>query len=151
MKSSAELISLAGRSVMVTGAASGIGYAMAMRFAEAGADLLLVDINQAALNKAVDDVKALGRSAQGLVVDLADRAAIEKLWAAIEKVPDTLINNAGMYPMKDFLEIDESFLTKTLQLNFESAFWMCQHFIRRRLQQGGIIVNVSSVEAFLPF
>lgn len=151
MKSSAELISLAGRSVMVTGAGSGIGYAMAMRFADAGADLLLIDINQDALNKAVEDARALGRSAQGFVVDLSDRSAIEKLWTTLETVPDTLINNAGVYPMKDFLEIDESFLAKTMQLNFESAFWMCQHFIRRRLQLGGVIVNVSSVEAFLPF
>ncbi len=151
MKSSAELISLAGRTVLVTGAAAGIGYATALRFADAGADLLLVDINPEALTKAVDEVKALGRSARGYVVDLADKVAIDRLWAALDPLPDTLINNAGVYPMMDFLEIDEAFLAKTFRLNFESALWACQHFIRRRQQQGGVIVNVSSVEAILPF
>lgn len=151
VKNTAELISMVGRTVMVTGAASGIGYATALRFADAGADLLLVDINPEALGKAVDEIKALGRRAQGFVVDLADKAAIDQLWSTLDPLPDTLINNAGVYPMKDFLEIDEAFLAKTFKLNFESALWTCQHFIRRRQQLGGVIVNVSSVEAILPF
>jgi NAD(P)-dependent dehydrogenase (short-subunit alcohol dehydrogenase family) len=61
-------------------------------------------------------------------------------------VPDTLINNAGIYPMKAFQEIDDEFLAMTFDVNTKAAFWMCQDFIGRRLGKGGCIINVSSIE-----
>jgi 3-oxoacyl-[acyl-carrier protein] reductase len=125
---------------------------MAMRFAEAGADLLLIDINQDALNKAVDDVRALGRSAQGLVVDLADRAAIEKLWSAIEKVPDTLINNAGMTQVgseeifSGFAEITDDDWDLTISRNLTTCYNVTHALIKSMITNNyGRIVNVSSV------
>ena len=64
--------------------------------------------------------------------------------------PDILVNNAGIYEFKDFLELDEVFLERTLSINLKSVFWMSQHMIKSRMDKGGVIVNVSSVEAFLP-
>lgn len=106
-------IDLTGRTVLITGAASGIGRSMALAFAEAGGRPVLLDVDDASI--------------------------------------DILINNAGTYPLRPFLEIDEPFLDDVLQVNLEAVFWMCQGFIRRRGDAGGVIINVSSVEAVAAF
>ena len=67
------------------------------------------------------------------------------------KEPDILVNNAGIYPFKNFLEVDDAFLKKVIDINLNSAFLMCQHMIRRRLKRGGVIINIGSIEAILPF
>lgn len=155
MKGAVELISLKGRRVLVTGAASGIGLAMALRFAEAGAEVVLVDRDVARLEGAVGQVAAAaGRAAAatGVVADLSVRREIASLWDGVgAPLPDTLVNNAGIYPMKDYLDVDEPFLEKVLAVNLNSMIWMCQEFIRRRQGRGGNIINVSSIEAVLPF
>ena len=57
----------------------------------------------------------------------------------------------GIYPFKNFLEIDEAFLERVMAINFNSVFWMCQHMIRGRMRKGGTIINIGSIEAILPF
>lgn len=56
-----------------------------------------------------------------------------------------------MYPVRDYLEVDEGFLAKVCNINFNSVFWMCQHMVRARREQGGAIINIGSIEAVLPF
>ena len=86
------------------------------------------------------------------VVDLSDKRARDDLWQAVDgSGPDILVNNAGIYPFKDFLDVDEDFYRKVLATNLESVYWMCQHMIRRRKKIGGVIINVGSIEAVLPF
>ena len=151
METSAHMLSMKGRRVLITGAAAGIGRAMALRFAEAGADLDLVDIDAAGLAHLADELTCGSRRITTHVVDLADRAAIVALWEDIgPETPDTLINNAGSYPMRDYEEIEPAFFEKTLQVNLESALWMSQEFIKARRRKGGVIINVSSVEALVP-
>lgn len=150
-----EGISFKGKQVLITGSAAGIGRAIARRFAEAGARLQLLDADAAGM-KATEEMLAsdfAGSPARRFVVDLADKAAIDQFWSSFtqEDLPDILINNAGIYPMKDFLQIDEAALRRVLDINFNAVFWMCQHFIQRRGKAGGIIVNASSIEAVLPF
>jgi NAD(P)-dependent dehydrogenase (short-subunit alcohol dehydrogenase family) len=152
MESISKLVSLKDSRAIITGAASGIGPAIARRFAEAGADLVLVDINQAGLGETVKGLQAFPVDVRGEVVDLTRRGQIESFWQKLaQPCPDILINNAGIYPMKDFLRVDSTHLEKTLRVNFKAPFWMCQEFIHRRWQQGGTIVNVSTIEAILPF
>jgi NAD(P)-dependent dehydrogenase (short-subunit alcohol dehydrogenase family) len=77
-------------------------------------------------------------------VDLSKKAEIDALWDALKgEEPDTLVNNAGIYPFKDFLEMDEA-------INLKSALWMCQRMIAAR-KKGGVIINVGSIEAVMPF
>ena len=85
-------------------------------------------------------------------LDLEHKARIELFWEGLSprSFPDVLVNNAGIYPMEDFLHLDEAFLQRTLNINQNSTLWMCQQFIFRRAKRGGIIVNTSSVEAILP-
>jgi len=151
MQTLTELLSLNGRRVLITGAAAGIGHAIALRFAEAGANLDLVDQDEAGLARLADELRCGSRQVRTHVVDLTDRAAMTALWEDMgDEAPDTLINNAGSYPMRDYEEVDSHFLEKTLQVNLESALWMAQGFVARRTRKGGVISNVSSVEALIP-
>lgn len=146
-----DQLSFAGKRVMVTGAGSGIGRAICARFAEAGATLILVDSNSRGLTATLATLT--GADHESHVVDLEDKINIDHLWARLDEasLPDVLVNNAGIYPMKDFLEVDEAYLRHTLDINLNAALWMCQNFIGLRGSRGGVIVNTSSVEAILPF
>jgi len=148
-----ELISLRGRRALVTGAASGIGEAIALRFAEAGADLVLVDIDADGLSRVKERIRGLyGVDVEVFRVDLSRKEEIDGLWESLRgKEPDTLVNNAGIYVFRDFLEVDEALLERTLGVNLKAVFWMCQHMIRARGDRGGVIINVGSIEAILPF
>ncbi|MCW4004383.1 MAG: SDR family oxidoreductase [Candidatus Bathyarchaeota archaeon] len=151
LKPLAKLISLSGKSALITGAASGIGKAIAYRFAEAGADLELVDINEEKLKGSCEELSKFNVKVNAHKVDLSNKAEIEQLWTKLEgKEPDVLVNNAGSYPMKDFLELDEEFLQKVMDINLNSALWMCQGMIKARKKKGGNIINIASVEAVLP-
>jgi NAD(P)-dependent dehydrogenase (short-subunit alcohol dehydrogenase family) len=147
-----DLLSMMGRRVVITGASSGIGRAMACRFAEAGARLVLVDVNEEGLGETCNMLQDGGSAVTAQKVDLTSKHEIDAFWDRIgEPAPDTLVNNAGVYPLKDYLEVDEEFLDRVLEINLKSVFWMSQKFIEKRIKVGGAIVNVSSIEALLPF
>jgi len=147
-----ELISLKGKRALITGSAAGIGRAIAKRFAEAGAALELVDINEKALKELKDELSQFNVEVNVHKVDLSKKQEIDSLWMKLKgKEPDILVNNAGIYPTKPFLEIDEHFLKKVLDINLNAVFWMCQHMIRSRGKKGGVIINVGSIEAVMPF
>jgi NAD(P)-dependent dehydrogenase (short-subunit alcohol dehydrogenase family) len=150
LKPLSELVSLDGRRAIITGAASGIGRAMALRFAEAGAGLVLVDVD-------MDGLRSLEAELEGVAspelhrVNLSEKSEIDRFWESLEGgAPDTLVNNAGIYPFKDFLDVDEEFLGRVMDTNLNSVLWMSQNMIRRRINHGGVIINVSSIEAILP-
>jgi 3-oxoacyl-[acyl-carrier protein] reductase len=146
-----ELISLEGKKAIITGAASGIGRATAFRFAEAGANLILVDVNLEGLRSLETEMKG-DNGSELHCVDLSDKTAIDSFWESLKGVPpEILVNNAGIYPLKDFLEVDEEFLRRVMDTNLNSVLWMSQQMIRRRIDHGGIIINIASIEALLPF
>jgi NAD(P)-dependent dehydrogenase (short-subunit alcohol dehydrogenase family) len=147
-----ELVSLSGKRALITGSAAGIGRAMAYRFAEAGAALELVDIDKKGLGVVRKELSVFNREVNVHKVDISIKEAIDSLWAELEgNEPDILVNNAGVYPFKNFLDINEAFLKKVMDINLQSVFLMCQQMIKRRLRRGGVIINVSSIEAIMPF
>jgi len=147
-----KMISLKGKRALITGSASGIGKSMARRLAEAGAKIDLVDIDEEGLKVVKKELLKFETEINTYKVDLSKKKEIDSLWEIInEKAPDVLINNAGIYPFKDFLKTDEKFLNKVMNINLNSVFWMSQHMVKRRLKKGGVIINVSSIEAMLPF
>jgi len=146
-----ELISLKKRKALITGAAAGIGRAIAYRFAEAGANLELVDINEESLSAVSRELKQFNVEINVHRVNLAKKEEIESLWKTLDGgEPDILVNNAGIYPAKPFLNVDEAFLKKVMDINLNSVFWLCQHMIRSRLKKGGVIINMGSIEAVMP-
>ncbi len=120
----AELISLRGKRTLITGAAAGIGRAIALRFAEADSDLVLVDINTEGLKQVKQEIKEkYGVDTEIYRVDLAVKKEIDNLWRQLEgREPDILVNNAGIYLFRDFLEVDEDLLEKTLAINLKAVF-----------------------------
>jgi len=152
LKPLSELISLEGKRVLITGSAAGIGKAMAYRFAEAGAALQLVDMNMKGLELVRKELSRFKSEIDIYKVDVSKEEEIDALWEKLKgKEPDILVNNAGIYPFKNFLEVDAAFLKKVMDVNLKSAFLMCQHMIKRRLKKGGVIINIGSIEAILPF
>src|SRR5512139_2198095 len=108
-----KLVSLKGKIALMTGSALGIGKAMAHRFAEAGADLELVDINGRGLRTVADELSKFKVKIYVHKVNLSSKEEIAALWEELKgKEPDILVNNAGIYPFKDFLEVDEAFFSK---------------------------------------
>ena len=147
-----KLISLEGKKTLISGAGSGIGRAIAKRFAEAGSDLILLDIDERGLCQTRDTMQKFTSRVTICKLDLSKKVQIDDLWEDFtDEIPDILINNAGIYPFKNYLELDEDELKKTMDVNLNSIFWMCQNFIKKRINKGGIIVNLSSIEAILPF
>ena len=151
LKPLSELISLKGKRALITGSAVGIGRAMAYRFAEAGADLQLVDMNLKGLGLVKRELSQFESEIDIHKVDLSNEEEIDALWVELSgKEPDILVNNAGIYPFKNFLEVDDTFLKKVIDINLRSALLMCQQMIRRRLKRGGVIINIGSIEAIVP-
>ncbi|MBN2185840.1 MAG: SDR family oxidoreductase [Dehalococcoidia bacterium] len=152
LKPLSGLVSLEGKKALITGSAAGIGKAMAYRFAEAGADLELIDMNKKGLGVLIKELSQFRSKMSIHRVDLSKKEEIEALWEELSgKEPDILVNNAGIYPFRDFLEVDDAFLKKVMDVNLNSVFLMCQHMIKKRLKRGGVIINIASIEAILPF
>ena len=137
---------------LITGSGAGIGKAIAYRFAEAGADLDLIDINEEGIKAAKEELKEFGVKINTHKVNLSKKEEIDDLWKKLDgNEPDILVNNAGIYPTRSFLTEDEAFLREVMDVNLNSVFWMCQHMIRSRLKRGGVIINMGSIEAVMPF
>lgn len=147
-------LDMTGRRVLITGASSGIGRAMAMTFAGVGARLVLLDVDISGLATICRESGTAGSpDVLSHTIDLGNKREVDASWDELpaESRPDTIINNAAIYPMRSFLAVDEPFLDRVMQVNLESIFWMCQGFIRSRDKSGGVIINVSSIEAVSAF
>jgi NAD(P)-dependent dehydrogenase (short-subunit alcohol dehydrogenase family) len=130
-----------GRRGIVTGAASGIGRAVAMRMLQEGVAVTAVDI-------AAEPLKELAAAGcQTIVADLGDPAARDALAASAEGV-DYLVNAAGIILLKPILEITVEDWRRIQTVNAESTFFLCQK-IGPRMRPGGAIVNLSSSSAKL--
>lgn len=149
-----ELISLTGKLAIITGAASGIGAATALRFAEAGANLILLDIDQEKLKASQSKLDSYDVSTKTYQIDLSKKSDIAAFWSSLDnQTANILVNNAGIYPFADFLKTDEALVEQVMNINLHAVYWMCQQFIQRCLdaKEKGSIVNIGSIEANLPF
>lgn len=142
-----ELINLAGRRAVVTGGARGIGRASAARLAEAGAHLVLADLDRAAAQAAAAQLASTyGVDAHGVEVEMADSASVADLAdKAVELLGgiDIWVNNAGIYPSAPALELSHSEWDRVMAVNVRGYFVGSQE-AARRMPSGGVIVNVAS-------
>jgi NAD(P)-dependent dehydrogenase (short-subunit alcohol dehydrogenase family) len=148
----ARLVDLSGKVAIVTGAGQGLGNEIARRLAEAGAAVVVNDLDQTLADGAVTELRAAGRQAIAVPGDVASRADVEATVAttvdAFGRV-DILVNNAGIWPTMPFLEADEAVWRKTLEVNLVGQLLCSQAVARRLLEQGegGSIVNIASMAA----
>lgn len=142
---------LAGKVAFVTGAASGIGNAIARALAAEGAHVIVSDINAEAGEQAANEIGAAGGSARFVQCDVADEAAVEQAIVNVvqnEGRLDVLVNNAGIglrqpVPMWQF-GVDE--WDRVLAVNLRGVFLGIKHAVPVMLQQGGgAIVNIASI------
>jgi NAD(P)-dependent dehydrogenase (short-subunit alcohol dehydrogenase family) len=153
-KSLAELISLRGRSAVVTGGAQGLGKAMARRLAEAGASVLIGDLKLDAAQTAADELSArYGVRVAAAPLDVTDGASVAAL--ADRAVGehgglDIWVNNAGLYPNVSIFEMVDDAFDAVMAVNIRGAFAGAREAARRMIAagRGGVIVNVVSTAGF---
>ena len=135
------------RLVVVTGAASGIGRATATAFAEDGASVVVVDVNREQAEKTAASLP----DAEARECDVRDPAAVEALAASLARVPDVVVNNAGVGMTGRFADMTIEDWEWIRSVNLDGVLNGCRTFGRAMLRRGsGHIVNVSSGLAYMP-
>jgi 3-oxoacyl-[acyl-carrier protein] reductase len=142
-------LTLAGKVALVTGAAQGIGKAVALLLAQNGADLVVSDINLEKAEETAKEIQALGRRAAAIKVDVAKLDDVEKMVAATLSQfgqIDILINNAGIARDKLILRMTEEDWDAVLNINLKGTFNCTKAVVRHMSKQrSGKIVNIASV------
>lgn len=145
---------MAGRHVVITGGVRGLGFALASLFTERGAKVAIIDIDEVGLASAVE---RLGGPAKvhGVAGDIRRRDKAHVAFALAASAmghADILINNAGVYPRKPMLEIDDEAWDFTFDVNLRAMFHMsvaaANHMKPRK---AGRIVSIASIDAYIPY
>lgn len=138
-----------GRRCIVTGAARGIGRAIALALAAHGATVVIGDLSVAESERTRDAIVDAGGAAQAIAVDLAERTEITRFMSQATSHLgglDILIHNAAHYPLRPLADIDPTLLERTLAVNLEAAFWLTQAALPMLRHSGrGRILITSSV------
>jgi NAD(P)-dependent dehydrogenase (short-subunit alcohol dehydrogenase family) len=152
---STNLFDLSGRVAVVTGGTTGLGHAIALGLAEAGADVVPSSRRLEQVSKVADEIEALGRRSLRVSSDVLDRASVQALHDAVlaefGKV-DILVNAAGVTHKSATLEVDEADWSRVMETNLTGTLRACQIFGATMVKAGyGRIVNIASLTSFLGF
>ncbi|GAA5235165.1 acetoin reductase [Verticiella sediminum] len=143
-------MSVKGKVILVTGAGQGIGRGIALRLAQDGADLALVDIKADTIAAVCEEVESLGRKATTFVADVSQRAQVH---AAVDHAEDALggfdviVNNAGIAQVKPIADVLPEDLERIFRVNVDSVVWGTQAAAAKFKARGhkGKVINASSI------
>ena len=142
------------RTVLITGASSGIGEAMARQLARDGAHLLLTARSEEQLERLADEFRGIGAQAEVFAHDLGEPGAAQTLYERITEAghsPDVLINNAGFGKLGEFVEFDAATSENMITLNVTNLVALTRLCLPDMLHRGtGGVLNVASTAAFQP-
>lgn len=150
---SSELFNLNGKVAVVTGGTSGIGRALSLGLAQAGADVIATARRQQQVDETAAAIEGLGRKTLRMASDVSERAGLEKLLKAVlatfGKV-DILVNCAGTIKRAPTLDFAEEEWTNILNINLTGTLRACQVFGRHMLERGsGRIINIASLNSYV--
>ncbi len=149
-----DVTNLSGKTVLVTGAASGIGKETALAFARRGATLVICDLNETGLGETAAQIRGMGRDVITRRVDVANRDDVRELAAAVHAqvdAVDILMNNAGVGLGAGFLDTSLEDWEWIVGINLKGVIHGCHFFIPPMVKRGrgGHVINVASAAAFV--
>src|SRR5579872_2990088 len=134
------IFSLTGKVAVITGAGSGIGYAIAKLYAQQGAKVAVLEVNEAAMKDIVEAIRKDGGEAQGFVCDVGDQAQVKRVFgevvAKFGKI-DILVNNAGISHVGNVENTTEEAFDRVYRVNVKGVFFCTQAGVTQMLKQGG--------------
>jgi NAD(P)-dependent dehydrogenase (short-subunit alcohol dehydrogenase family) len=139
---------LAGGTAVVTGASRGIGRAIALRLAEAGADVALWARDATALHDVAGEIAALGARAEAFVCDVADAGAVDRAAERVRQIlaPVTIVvNNAGAVLRKPTHAISNDEWRRVMAVNLDGTFFVTRAFLPDLTKARGRVINISSI------
>jgi len=146
-----QIFDFSGKTVVITGGAKGIGFAIAQRFAEAGANVVISDIDE---KVGKEKAKALGEKCVFIKADVSQEVDIKNLVAkTIEnfKSLDVFINNAGIFPSSPVLEMPCELWDKIQAINLRGVFLGSRESAKIMAEKGGgVIINIASIDSLHP-
>ena len=148
-----QLFSLEGKVAVVTGGTSGIGQALSLGLADAGADVIATARRQQQVDDTAKEIEARGRKTIRIASDVGDRDSLEKLLAAVLEAfgkVDILVNCAGIIKRRPTINLPEEEWNNILNVNLTGTLRACQVFGKPMLERGyGRIVNIASLNSFV--
>ena len=140
---------LTDKTALITGSARGFGKAMAIRFAEEGANIIINDLREEEMKATAEEIQDLGREVITIKADVSKKNAVEELisrsLSSCNKI-DILVNNAGTFRHKDFLEMTEDDWDIVLNVDLKGPFLVSQAIARHMMERKyGKIINIASV------
>jgi len=138
---------------IVTGAAQGIGFACAERFAKDGAQVFLADINEEKGEASAQSIRDEGGEAHFIACDVGEKSQVDALVAEVVSRHgrlDVMISNAAILHVADILELEEDDFDRVLRINLKGFFLSGQAAAKQMVKQGsGAIINMSSIQAVI--
>ncbi len=150
-----QLFGLKGKVAIVTGAGSGIGKGIARRLAEAGADVVVADVNEENGAALAEELSARGGRSIFICVDVSNEKSVctmvEEAASQLGRI-DILVNNAGVYPTGPVAEMDVGDWDRVMSVNLRGPLLCTREVVKvmRRNGHGGSILNVSSIDSIHP-
>jgi NAD(P)-dependent dehydrogenase (short-subunit alcohol dehydrogenase family) len=148
-RSLTDLLSFDGRCVVITGGARGLGLQMGRRFAEAGATVVLADLDADGAAAAAEDLPG---TAEGVALDVTDVEATVRLADDVVERHghlDVWVNNAGIFPFSDAVEMSDEEWRRVIDINLTGTFWGAREAGRRMAaDRGGVIINLASTAGY---
>jgi 2-deoxy-D-gluconate 3-dehydrogenase len=148
-----KMFKLTGKKAIVTGAAQGLGYAMAKGLHDEGVELVIMDISETAIGVA-ENMSARGSKVNAVKVNLLDRqdlhAGFEKALEYLGGEIDILVNNAGIHDPKPSLDLEMESWDRILEVNITAVFQLSRLAGKKMIEKGsGKIINIASVLSFI--
>lgn len=150
-----NLLDLSGQTAIVTGGAVGIGLGISKRLGEAGANVLIADVNSENAEKAKQELAGLGYKVEAMTTDVSKEAEVDAMVQKAVSVfggVDILVNNAGIYPNILVMNMTAADFEKVIAVNLEGVFLCTKRAATQMIAQGrgGKIVNITSIDALHP-